>query len=188
MAKAEAWRAESACDSEARAAAAEAALEKGVLAAERALLAALGREPCRAAAAPSRGAARRAVGRALAALFPDLLAPLWEAREEGRGPEALGPLEVPCVFCFEGFDWEGPPARHPVLTPCCRRRLCAECAGLYAARAAQGEGGGGGGCPFAHRGCAGPAESLAWRFCAQDEGLSLRWKLARALDFEFPAD
>ncbi len=186
-AAAAAWRAESARDSEARAAEAEAVLEEGVLVAERALLTALGKESC--GAAVSRTVARRAVGRAFASLFPDFFAPLWTAREEGRGPEALGPLEMPCVFCFEGFDWEGSPARRPVLTPCCRRRLCAGCAGLYAARAAQGEGGGGGCCcPFAHHGCAGPAELLAWRFCALDEDLSLRWKLARALGFDFQAD
>ena len=182
-----AWRAEWAGADEARAEEAEAVLKEGVVLVERALMAALGKEP---PSASVRVAAGRAVGRACSALLPDFFAPLWAAREEGRGPEALGPLEIPCVFCFDGFDWAGPPARLPVLTPCCRRRLCAGCADQYATRAARGGGGGGGGggCLYAHRGCAGPTESSAWRCCAPDEELSLRWKLARALGFEFPAD
>jgi hypothetical protein len=177
-AAASAWRVASAGHGAVQAEEADAALKEGVQRAECVLLATLGRGNEVYPAA--RAAAGRAVGRACIALFPDFFAPLWAAREEGQGPDPLGPLEILCVFCWEGFDWAGPQARRPMLTTCCSRRLCASCADARASA--------GGGCPFSHYGCAGQAGSPVWESCVPDKELSLRWSLARSLGFEFLAD
>jgi hypothetical protein len=162
------------------AAEADAALALALVRAEPALLAAAAGATADRPAA--RAAAVKIVGRACTGLVPDFFVPLHSAREQGRGPDPLGPLDIPCVFCWEGFDWAGPAARRPVLTPCCGRRLCAGCADAHASAR------GGGDCPFAHYACPAPAGALAGRGCRPDEELRLRWELARALGFEFPAE
>ena len=133
----------------------------------------------------ARQAAAAAAGRACARLVPGFFAPLFAAREEGRGPDPLGPRDIPCAFCWERFDWLGPPARRAVLSGCCGRRLCAGCADACASTLV---GNPEARCPFAHFGCAASAAGLAEGLRREDDALRLRWGLARELGFEFPPD